>query len=321
MRLFTLVLSILFLSAVSLNSAGAQTSLDLPLSGGFYGLDNQSLSGGTKTYTISLLENASYLFVGVLAREGVVNLEVKNSGNGVFLGSGGSVVVENARQGTYTVTISGNGKYLVFWDYLRKESCIPASCSSLGKQCGHWPDGCGGNLDCGTCIPECSSAGGVCKPNACSTYANCADLSSGQCDSGNCCSGSCTVQGCTLQIPPNAQVLSLDHRYPPGAGGLNFQPGETVFSVLVTADNITRMIGQILGLTGETYVIWTWIMPDCKTFKGNAMGTDNAEMLDIRSLNAVAPNINYNYIPVGNHTFKIKANAPSNVIIWFTAYQ
>ncbi len=29
--------------------------------------------------------------------------------------------------------------------------CVPATCSSLGKSCGNWPDGCGGTLNCGTC--------------------------------------------------------------------------------------------------------------------------------------------------------------------------
>jgi hypothetical protein len=81
------------------------------------------------------------------------------------------------------------------------------------------------------------------------------------------------------------------------------------------------MIGQILGLTGDTFVVWTWIMPDCKTFTGNAMGTDNAEGLDIRTTHTWGPNINYDHIPVGNHTFKIKANRPSSVVIWFSTAQ
>lgn len=109
--------------------------------------------------------------------------------------------------------------------------------------------------------------------------------------------------------------MNLDYRYV-----MSFSPGETVFSVSITASQITRIRGQVLGVSGDTDVIATWIMPDCKEFKAYANGTDNASMLDIRSSNAVQPNINYDYIPVGNHTFKIKANAPSNVIIWFNAY-
>lgn len=175
---------------------------------------------------------------------------------------------------------------------------------------------CGG--PCPACVvtQTCSSVGGSCKPDACSTYASCADLSSGQCDSGNCCSGSCTLQNCTLQIPPNAQPLSLDYRY----YGLPFSPGERDFVVSVTNPKITRIRGQLLGLTGETDVTGTWIMPDCKEFMAYASGTDNAALLDIRSKNSIQPNIKYDYIPVGNHMFKVKANAPSLVIIWFTTY-
>jgi hypothetical protein len=30
--------------------------------------------------------------------------------------------------------------------------CTPATCASLGKVCGDWPDGCGGTASCGSCI-------------------------------------------------------------------------------------------------------------------------------------------------------------------------
>lgn len=39
-------------------------------------------------------------------------------------------------------------------------SCVPATCSSLGKECGTWSDKCNGNLDCGTC-----SGGNSCTVN------------------------------------------------------------------------------------------------------------------------------------------------------------
>jgi predicted DNA-binding protein YlxM (UPF0122 family) len=38
--------------------------------------------------------------------------------------------------------------------------CMPATCQSLGKQCGTWPDGCGGTLNCGSC-----PSGYTCNPN------------------------------------------------------------------------------------------------------------------------------------------------------------
>jgi hypothetical protein len=48
--------------------------------------------------------------------------------------------------------------------------CTPATCQSLGKQCGAWPDGCGGTLQCGTCEPGLSCKDGrcvVCTPDQC----------------------------------------------------------------------------------------------------------------------------------------------------------
>jgi len=120
-----------------------------------------------------------------------------------------------------------------------------------------------------------------------------------------------------IPIPPNAQPLNLDFRYP----GFNFQPGETYFVISVTNPHIKRIRGQILGLTGETDVIGTWFFSDSVSFQGCAQGTDNGSMIDIRSQSSIQPNLNYDYIPVGNYLFKIKANAPSSVIIWFTTYE
>ena len=39
-------------------------------------------------------------------------------------------------------------------------SCIPKTCSQLGKQCGSWNDGCGATLNCGSCSTgSCNSTG------------------------------------------------------------------------------------------------------------------------------------------------------------------
>jgi len=34
------------------------------------------------------------------------------------------------------------------------ERCVPMRCADLGKQCGEWPDGCGGYVVCGVCNPS-----------------------------------------------------------------------------------------------------------------------------------------------------------------------
>jgi hypothetical protein len=117
---------------------------------GFYGLDGQAVSSEEqKFYTFNLPKNASYMFVGALAREGTVYLEVKNSSNYVYPAYGGSAVIENVQEGIYTVTVTGTGKYVVFWDYMYVpfQPCIP----NCADKCGGVSDGCGGtcNADCG----------------------------------------------------------------------------------------------------------------------------------------------------------------------------
>lgn len=42
-------------------------------------------------------------------------------------------------------------------------ACGADTCQSLGKQCGSWPDGCGGTLDCGSCTPPLQCGDGVCR--------------------------------------------------------------------------------------------------------------------------------------------------------------
>lgn len=60
------------------------------------------------------------------------------------------------------VTGKYSGKKLVD-TYNKVKVCVPASCSFLGKECGTWPDGCGGTLNCETCIT------GVCDSGQCSS--------------------------------------------------------------------------------------------------------------------------------------------------------
>ncbi len=55
------------------------------------------------------------------------------------------------------------------------QSCTPATCSSLGRQCGSWSDGCNGTLNCGTC-----PAGQTCNMNGqCILSSGCTDSDGG----------------------------------------------------------------------------------------------------------------------------------------------
>jgi|GEM_PF-992099 len=61
-------------------------------------------------------------------------------------------------------------------------ACVPATCSSLEKNCGTWPDNCGSNLSCGTC------ASGL----TCNTSGQCAAASCAP----NCSGKACGPDGC-----------------------------------------------------------------------------------------------------------------------------
>ncbi len=54
-------------------------------------------------------------------------------------------------------------------------TCTPATCSSLGKNCGTWPNNCGGTLNCGTCPSGQTCQNGQCRlvtAGLCSQYSN-----------------------------------------------------------------------------------------------------------------------------------------------------
>jgi hypothetical protein len=103
-------------------------------------------------------------------------------------------------------------------------TCVPVTCSSLGKNCGTWPNGCGGTLDCGSCgIIACTAphTTGACAPicsvghcSTCTPTCTCqtgwydcnGDMSDG-CESTSCatCSwstGACGAGGCAANQRP-----------------------------------------------------------------------------------------------------------------------
>src|SRR5262245_29557998 len=49
---------------------------------------------------------------------------------------------------------------LSWYAVLPSGSCQPATCASLGRNCGIWPDGCCGYIDCGTCASPDTGGGG-----------------------------------------------------------------------------------------------------------------------------------------------------------------
>jgi len=94
-------------------------------------------------------------------------------------------------------------------------TCTKTTCSALGLSCGPAADGCGGLLDCGTCVaPDTCGGGGVpgkcgrpsCTPTTCTALGlscgKAGDGCGGTLDCGPCDGGTCVPQGCEGRCGP-----------------------------------------------------------------------------------------------------------------------
>lgn len=88
--------------------------------------------------------------------------------------------------------------------------CAASTCTSLGYNCGNWPDGCGNTISCGNCVSPQICASGVCatsctpktcaqqgfacgsQTDGCGNAINCGNCASGQ----TCVSGTCKDEDC-----------------------------------------------------------------------------------------------------------------------------
>jgi hypothetical protein len=98
-------------------------------------------------------------------------------------------------------------------------TCRPATCESLGLECGAWPDGCGGALECGVCPPGatpacddgmCVSCDALCSCGDCLTFAT-GDTECIIADFGECTEPCASNADCTNPNLP-ACVVSITDR-------------------------------------------------------------------------------------------------------------
>lgn len=132
--------------------------------------------------------------------------------------------------------------------------CSPQTCSSLGKQCGTWSDGCGTNLNCGSC-----SSGTSCNSNGyCQTQNTTSPLCTGaiSCESSLIgCSGPCpsgyvagTTDSCGFHncIPSSASNQTQTQNIP---SETSTQNQEKIFD-----------INSIAFKVGEFNVSWLYLI-------------------------------------------------------------
>jgi hypothetical protein len=99
------------------------------------------------------------------------------------------------------------------------DACVPATCTSLGAECGTIDDGCGATAECGTC-PSGQTCGttspnkcgvGVCDPTACGK-------NGGECVGQSCCQKpTCAPYACGLAASP-CGATTICSCPPPGTG-------------------------------------------------------------------------------------------------------
>jgi len=129
----------------------------------------------------------------------------------------------------------------------------------------------------------------TCKPNPCSTYKDCTDVS-GDCSSGHPCSGTCDP--IAPIIPPGAEewVWGYPRFY------LDNNQEKTFW---VDISSTSNLVVWVFGLSLETNGTFTWQYPDGQIFNSLTpiLGVSGAGVLKLDS------------VPVGIHIFTIKSNA------------
>ena len=97
--------------------------------------------------------------------------------------------------------------------------------------------------------------------------------------------------------------------------------GEISYTAVVSSPTNTILQIQVIGMTNNTNVYFTWTFPDGKVFDGVAQNTSINGLIYLRSRLGFSPNLmGYDYIPMGNHIFKLRGISDSSLVIRGTTY-
>jgi hypothetical protein len=136
---------------------------------------------------------------------------------------GATLVIDSDAANAPEVRVSLSGRSLCTGDHC---NCTPATCASLAKACGTWPDGCGSMVSCPACADgqTCTDGACGCAPTTCEVQGKvCGSISDGcggtlmcgTCSSGACVNGQCACVKTTCE----AQGKNCGS-IPDGCGGM-----------------------------------------------------------------------------------------------------
>ncbi len=177
-------------------------------------------------------------------------------------------------------------------------ACTTATtCAEQGAQCGSIPDGCGGNLQCGSC----SGATAQCIANRCVACSADSDCTAGQV----CCNGNC-------QTSKNWSNLTTF-----GAFGTGPSQFDTPFGVATSPDGLTVWVSDF-----NNDRISVWARPDASSIAWENKTTFGAEGSASNQLQApypvaVSPDTLTVLVPdSGNHRISVWRRSGPSTIDW-----
>ena len=211
------------------------------------------------------------------------------------------------------------------------EPCSPLTCSEQGKECGQVPDGCGRQLDCGSCSPPLSCGGGGvanvcgCTPTItcesrgqncdtfvddCGTTVECGSCASPQTCGGDGSPGVCGCRREWQQLPLTGGLATVDWRAVRGTTRNNVW---IIGGGTVLRWDGTRLSSVNVGTWGDWHDLWVTANSDVwiAGSQGKLIRSNGASWTVVQ-----APNGNFNAID-GSSLTNVWLAADGNIVTRF----